>query len=169
MMHQNQKMMHVNGKMMNQISKMMHQKEKDMHQKLEMIHQKRKMMHVNRKKMHQKPDLVQFQSGLRHQKTGRLRQFGADMHVPARGIIILGFLTGRRPAGGLSCGSNILAREEWRWLADFVIGNESAPGRGVQFVRRFLQAKLRVNLRGGAGQKRAEQNGEHAAGLGQIV
>lgn len=119
--------------------------------------------------MHQKPDLVHVKSGLRHQKTGTLRQFGADMHVPARGIIIPGFRKSRRQAGSLSYVSNILAREQRRRLADCVAGGQSAPGRGVQFVRRFLQAKLRVNLRGGAGQKRLEQNREHAARLRQIV
>src|ERR1017187_2981832 len=66
-------------------------------------------------------------------------------------------------------GSNILAREQRRGFADRLTRVQTAPGRGVEFVRRAGQAKLRVNFRRGAGQKRPEQNRENAAGFGQIV
>src|ERR1017187_289326 len=66
-------------------------------------------------------------------------------------------------------GSNVLARKQRRGFANRLTRLQSAPGRGVEFVRRAGQAKLRVNFCRGAGQKRPEQNRENAAGFGQIV
>src|ERR1017187_2339923 len=65
--------------------------------------------------------------------------------------------------------SPILSRKQGRRFADFVAGGQSAPGRGVEFVRCAGQTELRVNFHRRAGQKRPQQNGQHPAGFRQVV
>src|ERR1035438_8188539 len=63
----------------------------------------------------------------------------------------------------------VLPWKQGRGFADFVAGGQTAPGRGVEFVRRAGQTELRVNFHRRAGQERPEQNREYPAGFRQVV